>query len=63
MVCHFVLILLECIFAYLITFVICLQIPEGVADDDAVRIFVEFKKMDSAIKGDLSSIYLMFWKL
>ena len=30
-----------------------LQIPEGVPDDEAVRIFVEFKKMDSAIKGDL----------
>ena len=28
------------------------QIREGVPEDEAVRIFVEFKKMDSAIKGD-----------
>ena len=37
-----------------------LQIPEGVPDDEAVRIFVEFKKMDSAIKGNLNKYALPF---
>ncbi|XP_046840513.1 splicing factor 45-like isoform X2 [Xenia sp. Carnegie-2017] len=31
--------------------VIIYEIPQGVAEDEAVRIFVEFKKMDSAIKA------------
>ncbi|CAB4001767.1 Splicing factor 45 [Paramuricea clavata] len=39
--------------------VVIYEIPEGVADDEAVRIFVEFKKMDSAIKAiiDLNGRY------
>jgi hypothetical protein len=39
-----------------------LQIPEGVSDDEAVRIFVEFKKIDSAIKGNLYKYPLCFSK-
>ena len=28
-----------------------MQIPHGVSDDEAVRIFIEFSKVDTAIKG------------
>ena len=28
-----------------------IQIPQGVSDEEAVRIFIEFSKVDTAIKG------------
>ena len=44
-------------FVYMYTWCVCIciilnvQIPQGVSDDEAVRIFIEFSKVDTAIKG------------
>ena len=34
-----------------ICIILNIQIPQGVSDDEAVRIFIEFSKVDTAIKG------------
>ena len=43
--------LYTCIHAVCMCIILNVQIPQGVSDDEAVRIFIEFSKVDTAIKG------------
>ena len=38
-------------------FVVYLQIPQGVDEKEAVRIFVQFTRLESAVKGKLQTLY------
>ena len=45
------LLYLCCVCTMCLQYMMHIQIPQGVSDEEAVRIFIEFSKVDTAIKG------------